>query len=223
MTPLRLLVLGATGGIGRLVVAQALARGDTVTALVRSPPKLATKHDKLTVLEGSPLEPSHVERALDGTDAVLSTLGHTDLGPSTLVTDAARVLARAMKHAGPSKLAIVSTTLVLPGGGVLTRLPKWITRHALADSSAMEAFLRTTDLDWTSLRLVRLTNGDKADYATFDGPASVFEHLPRASAAACLLDVVHDGSFARRAFGVKAAPRSAGTRQITVPPSFTRP
>lgn len=206
MTPMRLLVLGATGGIGRALVERALARGDTVTALARSPAKLATKHERLTVLEGSPLDPSHVERALASADAVLSTLGHTDLGRSTIVTDAARVLARAMKHAGVSKLAIVSTTLVLPGGGVLTRLPKWITRHALADSVALEAFLKTTDLDWTSLRLVRLTNGERERYTTFDGPASVFEHLPRASAAACMLDVVHDGSFAKRAIGVKAAP-----------------
>jgi NADPH:quinone reductase-like Zn-dependent oxidoreductase len=38
-TRAKILVLGATGGTGRLIVAQALARGYDVTALVRSPEK----------------------------------------------------------------------------------------------------------------------------------------------------------------------------------------
>jgi uncharacterized protein YbjT (DUF2867 family) len=37
---MRFLVLGATGGIGRLVLEQALARGHSVTAFVRSPQKI---------------------------------------------------------------------------------------------------------------------------------------------------------------------------------------
>lgn len=35
----KILVLGATGGTGRLIVSEALARGHEVTALVRSPEK----------------------------------------------------------------------------------------------------------------------------------------------------------------------------------------
>jgi uncharacterized protein YbjT (DUF2867 family) len=38
-TSTKLLVLGATGGTGRLIVSQALTRGHEVTALVRSPEK----------------------------------------------------------------------------------------------------------------------------------------------------------------------------------------
>lgn len=206
---MNLLVLGATGGIGRAIVEQAIARGDNVTALVRNPRKITTSHDRLRVVEGSALEPAHVARALSGADAVLSTLGHTDLGPSTVVTDAARVLSAAMKPSGVRRLVVVSTTLVLPGGGVLANLPKWITRHALADSRAMEELVANTDLDWTALRLVRLTNGALEPYRTFDGPASVFEHLSRASAAACMLDAVRDETLARRSIGVKAVSRAA--------------
>ena len=205
MTAQRLLVLGATGGIGREIVRSALAHGDHVTALVRSPDKMSAKHDRLHVLEGSPLNPTHVARALEGVDAVLSTLGHTDLGPSTLVADAARVLTEAMLRARVRRVAFVSTTLVLPGGGLLVHLPKWITRHAVADSAAMEASLVATDLDWSVLRLVRLTNGPNAPYRTFEGPASVFAHLSRASAAACVLDVVKGDGFARKCFGVRSA------------------
>jgi hypothetical protein len=110
-----------------------------------------------------------------------------------------------MATARVRRVALVSTTLVVPGGGALANLPRWITRHALADSIATEALVAATDLDWTIVRLVRLTNGAREPYATFDGPATVFDHLPRASAAACMLDVVRDDAFARRRFGVKAA------------------
>ncbi|MDB4996665.1 MAG: Flavin reductase, partial [Myxococcaceae bacterium] len=154
MSPLRLLVLGATGGIGRAIVDESLARGSHVTALVRSPAKVARKHERLHVIEGSPLDASAVVRALDGADAVISTLGHTDLGRSTIVADAARVLVSSMATTRVRRVALVSTTLVVPGGGALANLPRWITRHALADSIATEALVTATDLDWTIVRLV---------------------------------------------------------------------
>ena len=40
---MNLLVLGATGGTGQLVVSQALAAGHAVTALVRTPAKLSAR------------------------------------------------------------------------------------------------------------------------------------------------------------------------------------
>jgi uncharacterized protein YbjT (DUF2867 family) len=40
VTSKRLLILGATGGIGRAMVDQTLQRGHTLTAFVRSPEKL---------------------------------------------------------------------------------------------------------------------------------------------------------------------------------------
>ena len=206
---MKLLVLGATGGIGRAIVAQALARGDDVTALVRTPQKITVTHDRLRVIGGNPLERSEIAPLLADRDAVLSTLGHTSLGPSTLVADGIRALVPAMMEHRVARLCIVSTTLVLPGGGALTRIPKWITRHAVADSVAAERLVRESSLNWTILRLVRLTNGELEPFETFDGAASVFEHLTRASAAACMLDLARDGGHARKAIGARAVKRAA--------------
>jgi putative NADH-flavin reductase len=64
-------VLGATGGIGRAIVDDSLARGSQVTALVRSPAKVTRKHERLRVIEGSPLDVSAVVRALEVADDVL--------------------------------------------------------------------------------------------------------------------------------------------------------
>ena len=54
--PSRIPIVGATGGTGRQLVTQALARGYTVTALVRDPSKLQLDHPKLVVVQGNVLE-----------------------------------------------------------------------------------------------------------------------------------------------------------------------
>src|SRR6184192_2299753 len=72
---MKLLILGATGGTGRALLAQALAQGHFVTALARNPGKIKTVHTNLRVLRGDILDYASVETAVDGQDAVLSALG----------------------------------------------------------------------------------------------------------------------------------------------------
>src|SRR5260370_38195694 len=71
---MNLVVLGATGRTGRLVVEQALAAVHTVTALVRSPQKLTAANPNLRVVRGEATDQSALARALHGADAVISTL-----------------------------------------------------------------------------------------------------------------------------------------------------
>src|SRR5713226_7467099 len=50
--PTRVLIVGATGGTGRQLVAQALERGYAVTAFVRDPSKLRMDHERLNLVRG---------------------------------------------------------------------------------------------------------------------------------------------------------------------------
>src|SRR5215210_1839012 len=68
---MKLTVFGATGGIGREVVTQALDRGDQVTAYVRNPAKLDLTHPELTVIAGEITDTEAVRRAVSGADAVI--------------------------------------------------------------------------------------------------------------------------------------------------------
>ena len=72
----RILIVGATGGTGRQLVAQALERGYQVTALVRNPSKLAVEHPRLTVVRSDVLNPASLGAAMQGQEAVVSALGH---------------------------------------------------------------------------------------------------------------------------------------------------
>ncbi len=106
------LVVGASGATGQLLVGELLKRGQNVRVIVRSPEKLPaglTSHDQLTVTRASVLNLSDAAMAqhVGGCDAVASCLGH-NLSlkgvygrPRRLVTDATRRLCDAIK-ANPS-------------------------------------------------------------------------------------------------------------------------
>jgi len=108
------LVAGATGATGRLLVGQLLHRSLTVKVVVRSPDKLpgdVRSHSNLSVIQASVLDLSDAEMAhhVNGCDAVASCLGHNlNLKgiygpPRMLVTGATRRLCNAIKANKPDK------------------------------------------------------------------------------------------------------------------------
>src|SRR5690348_11135207 len=106
-TTMRLFILGATGGIGRQLVDQALQRRHHVPAFVRSPQKLGARRDGLTVIEGDVHHADAMSRALAGHDAVLSTLGPSGPARNTITSDSARATVAAMQSAGINRLLVV--------------------------------------------------------------------------------------------------------------------
>jgi hypothetical protein len=118
------LVVGASGATGRLLVEQLLSQGANVRAVVRSPDKLPDalrEHPCLAVTHASllELEDDQLKRLTDGCDAVASCLGHnlTFKGifgpPYRLVTEATRRLSDAIKnHASeqPVRFVLMNTT-----------------------------------------------------------------------------------------------------------------
>src|SRR5829696_471025 len=72
---MKLTVFGATGGVGREVVNQALDRGDHITAYVRNPAKLDITLPNLTVIAGELTDREAVQHTVRGADTVISALG----------------------------------------------------------------------------------------------------------------------------------------------------
>ena len=70
---MKILVLGASGRIGSLVVQQLLKQGHNVHALVRSSASLP-EHPLLTSVEGDVRKQTDITHALQGCDAVVSAL-----------------------------------------------------------------------------------------------------------------------------------------------------
>ncbi len=160
----RILVMGASRGIGLAVVRAALAAGQQVRALARSAAPMAAPG--LEWRRGDALNPADVAAALEGLDAVVMALGITPGGlfrPVTLFSAATRVLVPAMEAAGVKRLIAVTGFGTGDSRSAISRwqvLPfRFFLGRAYDDKSEQEAIIRASTLDWTLLRPGVLTNG----------------------------------------------------------------
>ncbi|MDE6270640.1 MAG: NAD(P)H-binding protein, partial [Muribaculaceae bacterium] len=68
-----IVLLGATGYVGRALLNEALARGEKVTAIVRNSAKLKdVTSPNLTVVEGDVTDPAVIVKYAKGKDAIIS-------------------------------------------------------------------------------------------------------------------------------------------------------
>lgn len=77
---IKVLVVGATGSIGRLVLEEAAREGHDVRALVRDPGKSSRLPAGVEVVVGDVTRPETLPRAVEGADAVVLTLGSDGRG-----------------------------------------------------------------------------------------------------------------------------------------------
>lgn len=79
-SPMTMLVVGATGSIGRLVVEEAIRQGHATRALVRTPSKARQLPPATQVVLGDVTRPETLSGAVDGVDAIVFTLGSDGAG-----------------------------------------------------------------------------------------------------------------------------------------------
>jgi len=161
---MKLAIFGATGTVGVPLVAQALDAGHQVRVLARDPTKVTRADPSLTVLAGDAKDPEAVTATVAGADAVVSALG--GFGDSDSIRVGTALITAAMHDAGVRRLVVVQGFhLDVPGDprnlGRTTILPLlWLgSRTLIADSRAMASQLASSGLDWTLVRVPRMTDG----------------------------------------------------------------
>jgi uncharacterized protein YbjT (DUF2867 family) len=200
---MNLVVLGATGRTGRLVVEQALAAGHSVTALVRSPEKLATGHTNLRVIEGEATEASAVSGALEGADAIISTLG----GTGSVIADSTRAIVAAAGRTGVSRVVVLSTFAAERDRlGAGTRLLTGLGMGAmLKDKTAGEEMLRRSDLEWTIVYASILSDGPASGSVAVvpkGAKRGLSEKISRADVAAWMVQAATGVEHSRSGVGI---------------------
>ena len=86
---MKVLVLGATGGTGRLIVRDALAKGHSVVALVRS--KASADLPGVDMIEGDARDEGTLIRALNGLRWRRQLVGASGPSPTSQASMAARL------------------------------------------------------------------------------------------------------------------------------------
>ena len=199
---MKLFVIGATGGTGRKIVQQALARGHHVTAFVRSPETVTLRHERLGILKGNVTDEEQLSEAMQNHDAVVSALGPREVfKPSSLLHDSALATTRAMQRSGVRRLVVLSAAAHFPG--IPNRIVSFILRNHMRDSLAMEKVVQDSDLDWTIARPPRLTQEQYATYRSREGaaPTRGFS-LSRKAVAAFMLDAIEQGKHFQKIVGI---------------------
>jgi putative NADH-flavin reductase len=204
---MKLLVLGATGGIGVEIAKQAVERGHSVTAFVRAPERLAAFADRIAVVQGNLLSVPELASVAEGHDAILSSFGPRDpRGNGKSMESFGRTLTNAMVLAGVQRVIVVSVAFlfkdsIIPPAYLAGRL---LFPHHVADAAEMEAILQKSGLDWTIVRPPGLTN------RAGTGAYRVREdHLPRfgfvisrAEVADYMIQAAENGSSIGKIVGV---------------------
>lgn len=161
----KIIVFGASGSTGKLVVGQALEAGYHVTVVVRSPEAFKLSDTNLKIIKGDVLRPTTFEDALKEKGAVISCLGSTGKEPTTVYSQGVSNIADAMGKAGIKRIICMSAAaVVVPANSsfitkfVVKNILQRLFKYIYTDMLLMEEMLVKSDLDWTIIRAPRLTN-----------------------------------------------------------------
>jgi len=204
----RITVFGATGATGKQLVEQALAAGYDVVAYARDPSRLKISHEHLTVLPGELSDQASIENAIRGADAVLSTLGPHGRSRDKPITQGMQNIIATMMKQGVRRLIMTSTLSAKDPNDkpdlrtrAMVNLVR-ITMHAAYEDivSAAEV-VRTSDIDWTIVRLTLLDNKPKTGKVKtgYVGRGEVGTRISRADIAGFMLEQVNDTRYLRQA------------------------
>jgi putative NADH-flavin reductase len=204
---MRLAIFGATGRTGKPLLEQALNGGYEVVALARTPSNIGISHANLKVIQGDVMNPADVERTVQGTDAVISVLGHTQETPRTLLTVGMQRILAAMEKFGVKRL------VSLTGAGVddphdkpklvnhlIKTALKLMSGDVLKDSLRQCDEIRMSNLDWTIVRVPRLKDGAPiGKYRIGWVGVNTGTQIVRADVAVFLLKQVTENAYLRQA------------------------
>ncbi len=166
---MKLLIIGAAGGLGRQLVGEALEMGHAVTAFVRRPETIPGADKQLNVTTGDLLDPVSVSSAVPGHDAVIGAVApklrlrqHT-----TVFSRGIANLRAAMERCHTRRLIWVTSAGIVPSdleatGFFFSRIFKPLFLHDVyADCALSEQKLRESELDWICVHPTRLTDGPR--------------------------------------------------------------
>jgi putative NADH-flavin reductase len=189
----KVLIIGATGATGQILMREALEQGHEVTALARNPSAVAPEDHR-----------PRVEAAVAGQDAVLSALGTRSARPTTLFSESTHNLISAMDKHGVRRLICISGIGVGDSKGhvgfLYDRIIRpFVVKNVYEDKERQEEAIKQSDLDWVIVRPARLTDEPaKGEYRVYLGGSYTATKISRADVAAFMLAQLTDDTYVRK-------------------------
>jgi putative NADH-flavin reductase len=217
---MKILLLGATGRTGRLIIEEALRRGHAIAAIARDPEKL--KDSPIDITPGTPYDYETVEKAITGCEAVINTLNVSRksdnpwaalAAPRDMISRSASNAVQAMEKNGIRRFVAMSTI----GAGRSWNTSPWILKlivsmsnlsYAFTDHGKQEEILENSTLDFTICRAPMLSTkiNPAGAVATEEGLKPANTVLSRNAAAGFFLDIIENRTYIRKTINLSNKP-----------------
>jgi putative NADH-flavin reductase len=229
---MRVALFGATGRAGGAILRQACAAGYEVHVLARSPGTLDGDGPSIAVTAGDVRDLAAAEPVVRGAGAVVSAIGGTGPGNPAVLQQGTTAILTAMKRHGVRRLIVIQGFhLPFPadphnlGRLVMAAALRAWNRHLSADTYRMAEVLTGSDLDWTLIRMPRLTSGPPGgDYRVGHLALGPWSTVTTGQVAHFTLSCLATGGFVRDAPMIADAGRAgrkapAGTAATELAPA----
>ncbi len=155
---MKILLLGASGTLGRTVLNEGVRAGHEITVLIRTPEKLGVVPQGVKVVVGDVLT-TQLEPLVAGVDAVVQSLGVGGKGDGKATSICADGNRRLLTAIGDRSTRMVAVSNIgVDGSGtaffrkfVLPVFVRWL-QPIIADKENMERDLRASRTRWTAVR-----------------------------------------------------------------------
>lgn len=163
---MRIALLGISGNVGSSFAIQALENGHVIVGLSRNPDAVKVTHHNLLIHRGEVKDYQAILSTVQGCDVVVSAVGSGSFKqarkPTTVYSDTAKVLVRAMKEAGVIRLVAISAGGINPSKDwplVYKLIIHRMLKEMYIDMQRMEDIVKASSLKYLFIRPVRLVEG----------------------------------------------------------------
>ena len=169
---MKILIFGATGRVGRSIVAKSLKKGHEVVAFIRNRNKLTVQSDNLSVQEGDIYDTDALEKLehIDF-DLVINVIGADPLKPSTIFSDATKLILELLSRK-PDKRYLAITGIAqmdktLFGEITIQILKLTPVKNAIADHQNAYNQVAQSNINWTLVGCPYIKDGaEKGSFPT---------------------------------------------------------
>jgi len=205
-----LTIFGATGITGRQLVKQALLKGHTVRAFGRN--VYATdffKHDNLQLIQGALFDEKDVNKAIAGSDAVLSVIGGAFDGTDKSRSLGMKNIIEQMKATAVSRIIALGGMGVLPApdGSLLMDAKNYPEEYLPVGREHLKAYelLKASALNWTFVCAPDLVNAEATGSfvtAAEENPSGSKFYINTGDLALFMLNELYKNNFVKKRVGI---------------------
>ncbi len=208
---MKILIIGATGRTGRLIVEEALKQGFDVNVLVRDKNKMPFDSKSINVYQGTPASRTDLAAAMQGCEVIISALNITrasdapwskPITPEYFISESMKNVIAEARQQNLKRLITISAWGV---GETKKEVPFWFRwlinytnlRSNYAEHESQEKLLAASNLRWTAVRPVALNDSKKiktlkVSFNNFPKPSL---YISRQSVAKFMVDIVKSDKY----------------------------